>query len=1035
MKFENTNREMAVEEDARQAAKVLYISEEMRREQAANGRRPWDGDTWNDAEMRGQQSLEFDALMEREAQIIVRHPSRNRDCVKEKRGWRAKTKTWRAHLDDSLTFHIESDRKEGPGYVFGRSANGERAAENMREVYAVGLDIEPEMPFAEVAKACDASGLAIVLYTSFNFGAESANAPVDKVLKYGAISTNSVRAFLTDKGKFSEDFIEQCELISERGDIEGKRQTVWSTPPQQKMRAIVILDQPVDVSLLDDSPRKGLDIYSNKVRGLAQLLGVVIDPAAVDPSRVLYVAKHHPDREWHLQVFRGRGVSWYEIPEVEAENSSGLKTIKPNGIPDIVTSDGTDVTALYKRYGKRWLLTDMLDGSNAEKKSHGGYMDVVCPFEHEHTSESSETSTRIWDAGEYDNVNGFAFARCQHSCGQRYHLIHYVAAWIEDETIDPAWLGDPSYMLAAPETPGKFEQLTPFENLGMQAALDYWRTGGSDLNEIVGRIVEMGGDEDYARQRAEEAMLTVQHQAEWRKSDSERDPVADARIELGAAPPPDLLADLYDRDWITPDGIMVSPSDRPAVYKKHGIDPESENAEAQGRQVIRNQIVLGTTARFDWVVIDGQTKIAMRPVSGQPVKMWKETTPDKIYRNQWVTWFGENGGVKHIKPHEVFASARERPTYIDTCFEPDLSRAPQYAYNIWNGFAADAVPGEWPLMRWHILHVLCDGDETAFNYVMTYIASLFQRPGVKIPAALAFVGEQGTGKSKFFDWLRRAIGSAALKVSSSRHLTGNFNAHLDGKILLVCEEAFWAGDKASAGPLKDIISSETIPIEGKFENVVERRNTVNTVFISNNDWLFPTDGEDARRFLGLRVSNAKKQDAKYFGALDDEMENGGMEAMVYDLMHWDPAVIGGWEGLRSPPRTDVLRQQIAHSIAGPAAILLDIIETGALSGRMPDGTTFHYPLSEDNTTMVADAHLKSVLVPQGGRGNIAQEANKAIDTLLGKDARSDNKHSISFQANSMDNTSQTTNERVRGVVFPSLQNLENVLHRYGRKFA
>lgn len=336
-------------------------------------------------------------------------------------------------------------------------------------------------------------------------------------------------------------------------------------------------------------------------------------------------------------------------------------------------------------------------------------------------------------------------------------------------------------------------------------------------------------------------------------------------------------------------------------------------------------------------------------------------------------------------------------------------------------------------MCWHIEHILCSGEEEYFNYVMGFLASTFARPGVKIPASLAFTGEQGTGKSKVFDWVRQAIGSAALKVSSGRHLTGNFNAHLDGKIFLTCEEAFWAGDKAEKGPLKDIISSDTLQIEGKFDNLVQRPNYVNTVFISNDDWMVPTDGEDARRFLVLRVSNEKKQDGKYFGAIDDEMENGGLEAMVYDLMHWNPEVIGGWDGLRNPPKTDVLREQAGMSLEGPAAKLMDIISDGAVTGRMQDGTTFHYPLNQSEPTVVADPHLKALLNPTGGRGNVAKNANKAICDLLGANAPSGElKEHVTYQTSSNDNTPVTTNDRVRTVTFPSLDDLGAVLRRYGR---
>ncbi|MGK7652394.1 hypothetical protein ACSQ76_08265 [Roseovarius sp. B08] len=416
---------------------------------------------WNDAELRGEDAPEWQALLERRARFIERHWDR----IKQ-RGWRSKEKTWREWFEDSLTWHREDIRKDGAGYVFGTSANGERAAENMRHMVAIGLDIEPEQPLSDVIDRCEASGLAIVLYTSHNHARTTDCEKVDTILKYGEeISTATVRDFLRSKKTYSEAFISQCELVDPRADIDGKKQCVWSCPPLQKMRAVALLDEPVDVSELHPSPKKGGEIWANKVRGIADLLGVTIDPVATDPSRILYVAKHRTNAEWYCAVFQGRPVRWEEIPEkAKGENNPYLKAAKAIGsssIPDVITSTGVDVTALYRSYGKRWMLADMLAGSHVAKEEASDRLHVECPFSDEHTSESGPTSTTVWNAP--DSEYGYAMALCQHTCKERYHTVDYVRRWIEDEVIDPAWLEAPSFMADTPEPPGPFEELTPSE--------------------------------------------------------------------------------------------------------------------------------------------------------------------------------------------------------------------------------------------------------------------------------------------------------------------------------------------------------------------------------------------------------------------------------------------------------------------------------------------------------------------------------------------------------------------------------------------
>ena len=423
---------------------------------------PWNGDTWNDARIHGEASGEFDALMGCTAPFAEKHWGKR---VPE-RGWRSKPKTWGEWLDDSLTWHREDDRKDGAGYVFGASATGERKADNMRGMVAIGLDIEPEQPLADVIDRCEASGFAIVLYTSHNHNRNTDSAPVDTILKHGdEVTTESVRAYLRHKGAYSEDFISQCELIDPRADVGGKIQAVWSCPPLQKMRAVALFAEPVDVTTLDPSPKRGQEIWANKVRGLAKMLGVQIDPVAVDPSRILYIAKHRPSADWYCAVFRGRPVQWDEIPEVakgadnpflQAGGGKGGSTI-----PDVTTSTGIDVTALYRRYGKRWMLADMLSDSHVAKGAGSDRLHVECPFSDEHNSESGPTSTTVWNAGETEH--GFAKVLCQHTCKDRYHTVDYVARWIEDGVIDPDWLEDDSFMIGAPDQPGPFEELTPAE--------------------------------------------------------------------------------------------------------------------------------------------------------------------------------------------------------------------------------------------------------------------------------------------------------------------------------------------------------------------------------------------------------------------------------------------------------------------------------------------------------------------------------------------------------------------------------------------
>ena len=282
--------------------------------------------------------------------------------------------------------------------------------------------------------------------------------------------------------------------------------------------------------------------------------------------------------------------------------------------------------------------------------------------------------------------------------------------------------------------------------------------------------------------------------------------------------------------------------------------------------------------------------------------------------------------------------------------------------------------------------------------------------------------------------MRVGIGAAALKVAARNRLTGNFNGHFDGVILVVAEEAFWSGDKSAAGVLKDYISSDSITIERKGLDIVIRSNYMRFIFISNENWVIPTDDGDARRFFVLKCGNAQKQNTDYFRDIDAQMENGGLEAMVFDLMHWNPMDHGlTWDALRKPPQTEARSEQAGYGLTGPKARLIDIIREGEFTGRLIDGTVFHYSLNGDEETPVLRKHLNAVLndgkVTNGGAGKRLMES---VEGILGKSAnRGDSKKKVTYFGDFADDSldgeereRESHAESGRWYAFPALDDLK-----------
>jgi hypothetical protein len=144
-------------------------------------------------------------------------------------------------------------------------------------------------------------------------------------------------------------------------------------------------------------------------------------------------------------------------------------------------------------------------------------------------------------------------------------------------------------------------------------------------------------------------------------------------------------------------------------------------------------------------------------------------------------------------------------------------------------------------------------------------------------------------------------------------------------LLLHADEAFWAGDRSAEGKVKDMITGRQHPIEFKGKEVIFVDNHSRMLATGNVDWIVPA-GFDARRWLVLIVGDAHQEDHDYFAAIDEEMANGGREALLYELLHFDLSGIN----LRKVPKTTALFEQKEKTFTIDQIWWYDILQRGEL---------------------------------------------------------------------------------------------------------
>ncbi len=241
------------------------------------------------------------------------------------------------------------------------------------------------------------------------------------------------------------------------------------------------------------------------------------------------------------------------------------------------------------------------------------------------------------------------------------------------------------------------------------------------------------------------------------------------------------------------------------------------------------------------------------------------------------------------KPHDVsiidaWMKDEKRRSYEEIVFSPKgVSSA---SYNLFRGFAIQAIEGDCDLYLQHLRENICSDNTEYYEYLLSWMAHLIQLPWELPGVAIVFRGAQGTGKGVATDELGRLVEPHYIALSGIEQLVGRFTGHLKDVLLVYANEATWGGNKSAEGALKAMITDPDSSIEQKFKDVIRLDNYKRIMVSSNEDWAVPV-GKDDRRFFILNVSNKNKEDHNYFGAIVNQMRNGGSEALMYFLKNRD----------------------------------------------------------------------------------------------------------------------------------------------------
>lgn len=232
--------------------------------------------------------------------------------------------------------------------------------------------------------------------------------------------------------------------------------------------------------------------------------------------------------------------------------------------------------------------------------------------------------------------------------------------------------------------------------------------------------------------------------------------------------------------------------------------------------------------------------------------------------------------------------------YMDFVLAPPPRIAPLDAYNIWSGFAVEryrpegrAVDTDSDAVRAYVdlLSVMAGRKPQVLEYLLDWIAQIFQEPAVKRGIALLLRGEEGSGKNRTTDLLRLMMGGDRFlqTASPANVLYGRFTRLREGKLLVAINEANGADNFAANDVIKDMITCDEFVSEGKGTNAYPVACFARFIFTTNNDNCLKIN-PDSRRYVVLDVSSEMKGDTARFNALSKHIDDEHGRYEFYKLL-------------------------------------------------------------------------------------------------------------------------------------------------------
>ena len=188
---------------------------------------------------------------------------------------------------------------------------------------------------------------------------------------------------------------------------------------------------------------------------------------------------------------------------------------------------------------------------------------------------------------------------------------------------------------------------------------------------------------------------------------------------------------------------------------------------------------------------------------------------------------------------------------------PDPSKCPPDVYNLWAGFAAEAMKTDLnePAIRGGLTRLLehfkmlCSGKADHYNFMLDLLAHAVQHPDMKVGVVICLVGKQGCGKGTVWEIIKRLVGDRGCFTTKKpdRDVFGHFNGRMKDAFFVQMTEC--NKKKLADEALKDVITGHTIDVHEKYCPVVEVKSYARFFIDTNSPDAIPDEHGERRYFI------------------------------------------------------------------------------------------------------------------------------------------------------------------------------------------